>query len=118
MKRLLYLFLVGVIFTFTACGGGDAAAHGEEGHECTTECAEYTAKGCAADCQKDCCAAAACCCGDEACDGSCHDEVAHSHGDDEHSHVGGGEDHSHDEVNHSHGDDEHSHEGGGEDHSH
>ena len=37
MKKLMYLLVVGVLFTFTACGGGETEA-------------------CADDCIKECCA--------------------------------------------------------------
>ena len=104
MKKLMYLFVAGTMFAFTACGGGETAT--EETVETTTEEVVETtteevaeAVGCQVEggtCLEDhsCCAPAApaaCCCGDATCDGSCHGDAAaadeaHNHDDDGHSH--------------------------------
>jgi len=105
MKKLMYLFVAGTMFAFTACGGGKTAT--EETVETTTEEVVETtteevaeAVGCQVEggtCLEDhsCCApaapAAACCCGDATCDGSCHGDAAaadeaHNHDDDGHNH--------------------------------
>jgi len=98
MKNLIYLFAAVTMFAFTACGGGEATT--EEATPAATEevvtdaTVEEVAEavGCQVEggtCLEDhsCCAAkpvAACCCGDETCDGSCHGdaaeaEAAHTH---------------------------------------
>jgi len=50
MKKLMYLLVVGVLFTFTACGGGETEACAGD---CTKECC--IDNECAADCKKACC---------------------------------------------------------------
>lgn len=108
MKNLMYLFVVSLMFAFTACGGGENAT------EATEVETAVEAVACADDCQKACCLgckategdatcmvladgsmpccvvkteAVACCCGDATCDGSCHgdaDAAAEAHGDHDH----------------------------------
>ncbi len=60
MKKLIYLFVAGTMFAFTACGGGETAT--EEAVETTTEETVEAANdsvevvvACADDCQKACC---------------------------------------------------------------
>ena len=53
MKKLMYLLLVGVMFAFTACTGG-------EDETCADDCAKECCTGgedetCADDCAKECC---------------------------------------------------------------
>ena len=101
MKKLMYLLVVGVLFTFTACGGGDCAT------DCAKECC--VAAECADDCAKACCLGCQATDGDPKCkeDHSCCDSVnnvdieytedeiaekAHGHN---HDH-GEGEGHDHD----------------------
>lgn len=50
MKKLMYLLVVGALFAFTACGGGETEACADD---CLKECCS-TAK-CGNDCQKACC---------------------------------------------------------------
>ncbi len=101
MKKLMYLFVAGTIFAFTACSGGaNEEAATEEAVEVAV-CAN-TGEPCLAD--HSCCAtsdedAAACCCGDETCDGSCHDDEADAHEGHDHE----GHDHEgHDHEGHDH----------------
>ena len=89
MKNLLYLFVVGAFFVFTACGGesnNTEAATEEAATEVVTDSVAEEAK-CCNDTIKEC----------------CHGDEEHSH-DHEHS---DGEEHDHD---HDHSD--------GEDHDH
>jgi len=91
MKKLIYLFVVGIMFAFTACGGGEAAPAAEEVAVCSN-----TGEPCLED--HSCCAvkeAAACCCGDESCDGSCHRDEAAAEEAHDHSNAEEAEEHSH-----------------------
>ena len=55
MKKIMYLFVGSVIFSFTACGDGDnKTTHGDKGHECTSNCSKYETP-CTELCQKACC---------------------------------------------------------------
>ena len=89
MKNLIYLFAAVIMLAFTACGGGESTT--EETAPAAAEvvidaAVEEVAEavGCQVEggtCLEDhsCCAAkpvAACCCGDETCDGSCHGDAA------------------------------------------
>ena len=86
MKKLIYLFVAGTMFVFTACncGAGDAAA--------TDSVEEVVA--CADDCQKACCLGCKATVGDAVClaDHSCcapaeeATEETHDHGPEGHSH--------------------------------
>ena len=84
MKKLMYLLVVGVLFTFTACGGGDTCTH-----ECADDavCEASTEEGCAGhvadaadgtddECADDC--AKACCLGCKATDGDSKCKEDHS----------------------------------------
>ena len=103
MKKLMYLLVAGTMFVFTACNcGADDAAVTEETaiEEVVAEDAAVEevveAVGCQVEggtCLEDhsCCVsdAPACCCGDAACDGSCHGDAAaadEAHNHDGHSH--------------------------------
>ena len=94
MKNLLYLFVVGAFFAFTACGSGSnntEAATEEVATEVVTDSVTEEAKCCDGT-NPECC-----------------------HGDEEHSHDHEGDGgHSHDHE----GDEEHSHEGADEEHNH
>jgi hypothetical protein len=99
MKKLMYLLVAGSLSVFAACGGAsttegtanDVAVEEVATDVAVEEVAEAT--GCQVEggtCLADhsCCApkAAACCCGDATCDGSCHgdaDAAAEAHGDHE-----------------------------------
>ena len=105
MKKLMYLLVAGSLSVFAACGGASTT----EGvttdvavEEVATDVAVEVlaeAVGCQVEggaCLADhsCCTpkeAAACCCGDATCDGSCHEDGAateevHDHGAEGHSH--------------------------------
>jgi hypothetical protein len=100
MKKLMYLLVAGSLSVFAACGGAsttEGAATDVAVEEVATDVAvEEVAE--AAGCQVEggtcladhsCCApkAAACCCGDATCDGSCHGDAAaaeEAHGDHDH----------------------------------
>jgi len=102
MKKLMYLLVAGSLSVFAACGGAsttEGAATDVAVEEVVTDVAvEEVAEavGCQVEggsCLADhsCCApkAAACCCGDATCDGSCHGDAAaaeEAHGD--HGHEG------------------------------
>jgi hypothetical protein len=99
MKKLMYLLVAGSLSVFAACGGAsttEGAATDVAVEEVATDVAvEEVAE--AAGCQVEggtcladhsCCApkAAACCCGEATCDGSCHGDAAaaeEAHGDHE-----------------------------------
>ena len=105
MKKLIYLLVAGTIVAFTACVNVEStteeAAPAVEEAACADDCQKACCLGCKATegdavCLTDhsCCAEhteeAACCCGDEACDGSCHaDDAVHDHSD------GSDQDHEH-----------------------
>ena len=116
MKKLMYLLAVGVLFTFTACGGGEPS-HGDDNHECRVEChensdhacaedcADYVGPahgddGCAADCQKACCLGCKASDGDAKCkqDHSCcadNDDVDIEYSEDHNHDHNEGHDHNH-----------------------
>ncbi|MBT5859518.1 MAG: hypothetical protein HOA52_00980 [Flavobacteriales bacterium] len=90
MKKLMYLLVVGVMFAFTACGGGEATETA-----CADDCAQEccAAEACADDCAKDCCAV--------------EEAATHSHEDGtEHSHEGDEDGHTHDAVSEESADEE------------
>ena len=109
MKKLIYLLVVGVLFTFTACVEETESCATDCAKECCidAECADDCAKACCLGClategekkfikledgTMPCCVEAACCCGDATCDGSCHnnkdsEDHSHDHGE--------GHDHNH-----------------------
>jgi len=90
MKKLMYLLVAGSLSVFAACGCA-STTEGAATDVAVEEVAE--AAGCQVEggtCLADhsCCApkAAACCCGDATCDGSCHGDAAaaeEAHGDHE-----------------------------------
>jgi hypothetical protein len=100
MKKLMYLLVAGSLSVFAACGGA-STSEGVTTEEITVEevitedvAVEVVAEavGCQVEggaCLADhsCCTpkAAACCCGDATCDGSCHGDAAaeEAHGDHE-----------------------------------
>ena len=92
MKKLMYLLVAGTMFVFTACtGGADDAATEEVAVEEVVEAVGCQVEGGACLADHSCCApkAAACCCGDATCDGSCHGDAAaaaEAHGDHDHGH--------------------------------
>ena len=95
MKKLMYLFVAGTMFVFTACncGAGDAAA--------TDSVEEVVA--CADDCQKACCLGCKATVGDAVClaDHSCcaeHGEESDAHEGHDHEHEG----HDHEHEGHDH----------------
>ena len=76
MKKLMYLLVVGVMFAFTACGGGETTETPEPADVCAT-----TGEPCLED--HSCCAVEA---------------ATHSHEDGtEHSHEGDEDGHTHDD---------------------
>jgi len=99
MKKLMYLLVAGSLSVFAACGGAsttEGVSTDVAVEEVATDVAvEVVAEavGCQVEggsCLADhsCCApkAAACCCGDATCDGSCHGDAAaaeEAHGDHE-----------------------------------
>ena len=113
----MYLLVAGSLSVFAACGGASttegAATDVAVEEVAVEEVAE--AVGCQVEggtCLADhsCCApkAAACCCGDATCDGSCHgDAAAEAHGDHDHA----GDDHDHAGDDHDHAGDDHDHAG-------
>jgi hypothetical protein len=112
MKKFIYLFAVALLGLVACNCGSDKKCATECAKECCVTAETCTSKEAAAEktgCQVEggtcltdhsCCAPAAeatCCCGDEACDGSCHAEGEghdHAEGDHDHEHAEG-DDHGH-----------------------
>ena len=99
MKKLMYLFVAGTFAMLIACSGGTTDGAGNKVAPEPAVCSN-TGEPCLAD--HSCCAnkeVAACCCGDETCDGSCHDEETDTHEGHDHK----GHDHEgHDHEGHDH----------------
>ena len=101
MKKLMSIFgimLFAFALTLTSCG--NTACAEDCASECCAEAAVCANTGEACLDDHSWCAPAAkatCCCGDETCDGSCHDAdgESHDHDGESHSHEGGNEEHTH-----------------------